>query len=352
ALGMLEPVEVSPRKQAPPGAPENTCWDRDDSPAVIETVTEQVELERSQTDADGQVTKPAIYQTETNHKIIKPREEAWFQTPCPEQMTPEFIASLQRALKARGHYRGEDHGRLDRWTRAGIRAYQKPQGLDSATLSLAAAQQMGLAVVDLPGRDPEPDPTPEPAPQVAQEDADRALAEKQEVAKAQRRADEEAELARQAELYREAEAARLAAEKAEAERLKQAQQAADEQIRAELAEKAAAYRQAEAARQAELKRAEQERAKQAQAQQERAEQARKAALEAEAAEARAASAARTAQETQAQATQTRPAAPAAQTPAQTDAARRAAELRQALEDEKRRIEATGRETLPISTESY
>lgn len=136
----LVPEEVTTRNMAPPGAAPGTCWGRDATPAVIETVTEQVILEEAES---------PIYQTETSQQIITPREDTWFETPCDDVMTPEFTASVQRALQARGHYRGPITGRMDGRTQAAIRAYQKPQGLDSGLLSLAAARQMGLMEVDL-----------------------------------------------------------------------------------------------------------------------------------------------------------------------------------------------------------
>ncbi|MEL7281390.1 MAG: peptidoglycan-binding domain-containing protein [Pseudomonadota bacterium] len=136
----LVPEEVTTRNVAPPGAAPGTCWGRDATPAVIETVTEQVILEEAES---------PVYQTETSQQIITPREDTWFETPCDDVMTPEFTSSVQRALQARGHYRGPITGRMDGRTQAAIRAYQKPQGLDSGLLSLAAARQMGLMQVDL-----------------------------------------------------------------------------------------------------------------------------------------------------------------------------------------------------------
>lgn len=145
------PPEVSRRAEpaAPPGAPEGTCWGRHVSPAVIETVTEQVMLRPAELAADGTVVRPAVYRTETVQKIVQDRQETWFERPCAAVITPEFIASLQRALAARGLYRGAVTGRMDGRTEAAVRRYQKPLGLDSGLLSLAAARRLGLVAVDL-----------------------------------------------------------------------------------------------------------------------------------------------------------------------------------------------------------
>lgn len=148
-LPIGEPELVHRLGTAPPGAAPGTCWGKDVSPAVVETVTEQILLQPAEVMADGTVIQPAIYKTETKQMIVKERRETWFETPCPVDLTPEFNASVQRALKVRGHYRGPITGQMDGRTRAAIRAFQKPQGLDSGVLSIAAARQLGLIAVDL-----------------------------------------------------------------------------------------------------------------------------------------------------------------------------------------------------------
>ena len=132
---------------APPGAAPGTCWGREVSPAVIETVTEQVMVQPPEVLADGTVLSPAIYRSETQQRIVRERRETWFETPCDSVWTEEFTASLQRALKVRGHYYGAITGRRDKRTRAAIRRYQKEQDLDSAILSIEAARQLGLVAV-------------------------------------------------------------------------------------------------------------------------------------------------------------------------------------------------------------
>ncbi|MDD9726179.1 peptidoglycan-binding domain-containing protein [Roseovarius sp. SK2] len=131
----------------PPGAAPGTCWAQDTSPAVVETVTEQILVSPAEVADDGTVTRPASYRTETAQKIVQERRVTRFQVPCRTQLTPEFNASVQRALKARGLYRGPINGQLDRGTRAAIRRFQKPQGFDSDILSIAGARQLGLIAV-------------------------------------------------------------------------------------------------------------------------------------------------------------------------------------------------------------
>ena len=146
ALG--EPQVTRLSQVAPPGAEPGTCWGKNVTPAIIETVTNQVMLQPAQVMSDGSVTQPAIYKTETRQEIVRERRETWFLTPCEADMTPEFIASVQRALAARGLYRGDVSGEMNGATRAAVRRYQKPQGLDSGILSMAAARKLGLVAVE------------------------------------------------------------------------------------------------------------------------------------------------------------------------------------------------------------
>ncbi|MGH1354382.1 MAG: peptidoglycan-binding domain-containing protein [Thalassovita sp.] len=145
-----EPQVTRTIEQAPPGAAPGTCWGKHTTPAVIETVTQQIMLQPAQVTTDGHVIQPAIYKTETQQRIIRERKETWFQTPCPDLQSPDFIASVQRALSARGLYKGPVTGQMDGPTRAAIRKYQKPQGLDSGILSTAAARKLGLIAIERP----------------------------------------------------------------------------------------------------------------------------------------------------------------------------------------------------------
>jgi hypothetical protein len=133
--------------KAPPGAPSGTCWHRNTSPATIQTVTDQILVTPAVVDNAGQIARPAVFRTVTRQEIVQPRRDTWIETPCPEQLTPEFIASLQRALAARGQYRGAATGQIDRATRLAIRRYQKETGQDSSTLSLDTARRLGLIAI-------------------------------------------------------------------------------------------------------------------------------------------------------------------------------------------------------------
>ena len=131
------------RLTAPPERA-GACWAEEITPAIIETVSEQVLVRPETRGPDGTVTAPAVYATETRQRIVQDRRQVWFPTPCLEAMTLEFVASLQRALKARGFYLAPVTGQLDAPTREAVRRFQAPRGLDSATLSVGAAQELGL----------------------------------------------------------------------------------------------------------------------------------------------------------------------------------------------------------------
>ena len=136
--------------EGPPDAVDGACYGKDVTPAVIETVTEQVLVQPPQIASDGAVIAPAAYKTDTRQRIVQERQEFFFEVPCPDQMTPEFIASVQRALEVRGLYRGTATGELDAKTRRAIRQFQLP-GFNSDILTMDSARRLGLVAYDIPG---------------------------------------------------------------------------------------------------------------------------------------------------------------------------------------------------------
>jgi Putative peptidoglycan binding domain len=132
----------------PPGGPTGQCWDRDIIPAVIETETEQVLVQAEVRDADGVVVTPAIFSSESRQRMVQDRAQVWFPAPCAVDMTLEFVATLQRALKARGFYLLPLTGIYDAPTMAAVRRYQATRGLDSPKLSLGAARELGIVAAD------------------------------------------------------------------------------------------------------------------------------------------------------------------------------------------------------------
>lgn len=132
----------------PPQGPEGACWARDVTPMVIETVSEQVMVTPERRNAAGQVTEPASFRTDTHQRIVQEREEVWFRAPCPRDYTVEFVATLQRALKARGFFLQPVTGVMDAATDAAVHRFQIERGLDSPQLALAAARELGIIAAD------------------------------------------------------------------------------------------------------------------------------------------------------------------------------------------------------------
>ena len=143
-----EPGVVEATRNGPVGAAAGTCWGRTVSPAVIETVTEQVQVKPAKINPDGTIATLPVYKTKAVQKIVTQRIDNWFETPCPETLTAEFNASLQRALAVRGYYVGQVTGEMDAETRVAIQAFQRSDGPDSGVLSLAAARRLGLIAVE------------------------------------------------------------------------------------------------------------------------------------------------------------------------------------------------------------
>ena len=134
----------------PPTEPAGACWVPHVTPAVIETRTEQV-LDRAERRApDGTLIAPAAFRSVTRQVIVADRRDVWAETPCPEALTPETVATLQRALKARGLYLLPLTGVMDGPTRAALRAWQAPRGFDSDVLSTAAARALGVIAAPRP----------------------------------------------------------------------------------------------------------------------------------------------------------------------------------------------------------
>jgi len=136
--------------EGPPDAVDGACYGKDVTPAVVESVTEQVLIQPAQIASDGAVIAPAIYKTDTRQRIVQERQEYYFEVPCTAIMTPGFIASVQRALKVRGAYHGPITGEMDARTLKAIRAFQLP-GFNSTILTMDSARRLGLIAYERPG---------------------------------------------------------------------------------------------------------------------------------------------------------------------------------------------------------
>lgn len=137
-----EPAVDATGADIPAGADPDACYGRDVRPAVIETVTERMPVAAVRPQA------ATAYRVVRRERIVRERQDLWFRTPCPDAMTPDFVAALQRALAVRGHFDGPATGTADAATARAVRAFQRETGLDSSVLSIAAAKRLGLVAYD------------------------------------------------------------------------------------------------------------------------------------------------------------------------------------------------------------
>ena len=143
-----EPDPSATSADIPAGADPDACYGRDETPATVETVTRPVLVKPALKASDGTILEPAVYRDETQQRIVDARTEIWFETPCPDEMTEDFVAALQRALAVRGLYDADITGQTNPATKRAVRAFQLGQGLNSSVLSIAAAKRLGLVVYD------------------------------------------------------------------------------------------------------------------------------------------------------------------------------------------------------------
>ena len=154
--GCIDPqVSRAPQTQIGPlaqvalvDAAQGTCFARTTTPALIQTVTQQVMVQPAVVRSDGSVEAPAAFRTVTRQQILRERREVEFETPCDTLQTPQFIASLQRALVARGYYNGAINGRIDARTTAAIEQFQTAQDdVHTDVLTLRTARKLGLVAL-------------------------------------------------------------------------------------------------------------------------------------------------------------------------------------------------------------
>ncbi len=126
---------------------EGRCWGRDIAPAVVQTVTAQEIATPAVLAGDGTILTPATWRTTVRQEILRERGEQAFETVCPPVYTAGFVESLQRALGARGYYRGAVDGVLDTATGRAVQDFQRSWGPDSPLLSIEAARRLGLVVL-------------------------------------------------------------------------------------------------------------------------------------------------------------------------------------------------------------
>lgn len=138
---------------APPDAAPGTCWHAEQTPAVIETVTEHRQEAPARHDAEGRLIAPARYRSVSLQRVLRERQTTWWRIPCPLETGPGFTAALQRALAARGFHSGPVTGTPDDETLAAVRAYQRARGAPAPVLTRDSAEALGLVIAEIPAGD-------------------------------------------------------------------------------------------------------------------------------------------------------------------------------------------------------
>ena len=118
------------------------------TPAEIFTQIKTRLVQPEKRNTAGQLVLPAQYETIRTQTITKPRSVTKIDAVCPEDLTLEFIASLQRAFQARGLFFSTITGAMDTPTQRAILNFQTARGVVSATVMKATAQELGLVVFD------------------------------------------------------------------------------------------------------------------------------------------------------------------------------------------------------------
>ncbi|SDW28327.1 peptidoglycan-binding domain-containing protein [Litoreibacter albidus] len=146
---LISPTNITAVDMEPPADMPGVCWGHIPGPQITQIVSDIVLATPAQIGPNGEEIAPAIYREVTRPQTFNEGDGRWFTRTCDNDLTPDFVMTLQRALSVRGLYRGDINGVMDQRTLRAVHAYQTPQGLDSAVLSQSAARQLGLIAVEL-----------------------------------------------------------------------------------------------------------------------------------------------------------------------------------------------------------
>ena len=123
------------------------CFARDAAPTEVRIVEETVIVVPEKRDNLGRITQPAVVRSQDGPQTFRIGDGKRFETLCPQEYTAQFVASLQRAMKARGAYDGPITSAYDAATSQAVRAFQLSSGIDSPLLRRRTALELGLTAV-------------------------------------------------------------------------------------------------------------------------------------------------------------------------------------------------------------
>ena len=123
------------------------CFARMAGTTETQIVTDLIEVQPAIKDRNGVVVTPAIFRNVTGPKTVEVGQGPRFETVCPQRYTPDFVATLQRALIVRRAYRGEVTGLMDEDTSLALQQFQRDRGIDSPLLAVGVARDLGIVAV-------------------------------------------------------------------------------------------------------------------------------------------------------------------------------------------------------------
>ena len=148
----VPPEAAAPAEAAAVGQDVQTvdgrCFELTAPPTQTVVIADQIEVAPAVKDADGTVISPPVFRNITRPTTTPIGEGTRFETVCRADLTPAFVATLQRAMITRQAYSGQVTGRYDTATGIAVQRFQRRFGIDSPFLAIQTARQFGVLAVD------------------------------------------------------------------------------------------------------------------------------------------------------------------------------------------------------------
>ncbi len=123
-----------------------------DSPAHVEDVVVPAVYEKRKVRAEVSpartetYTVPAVYRDVEKTRLVGKADVVWREVICNRNARPQTVMAIQKALTAKGYYRGKIDGDLGPGTVAAMQRFQAAQGLPQGQISIEAVQMLGVSV--------------------------------------------------------------------------------------------------------------------------------------------------------------------------------------------------------------
>lgn len=123
-----------------------------DSPAHVEDVVVPAVYEKRKVRAEVSpartetYTVPAVYHDVQKTRLVGKVDVVWREVICNRNARPQTVMAIQKALTAKGYYRGKIDGDLGPGTVSAMQKFQADQGLPQGQVSIEAVQMLGVSV--------------------------------------------------------------------------------------------------------------------------------------------------------------------------------------------------------------